>query len=368
MVKSIKKSCERCRYLQKRTVEIEMGPVSQHSLTIAPAFYISQVDLAGPFLSYSPQQKRTTVKIWFAVFCCAVTSTVSIKVMENYSTAAFIQAFIRLSCEVGYPKVLLIDEGSQIVKGCQSMVFSFEDFRSRLHIDMNVQFEICPVGGHNMHGKVERKIRQVRESMNKALHNDRLSILQWETLAAEVANSINNLPIAIKNKIADLDNLDLLTPNRLRLGRNNDRSPCGPLFVNGKHDKIITANKEIFDKWFEQWLISYVPNLMQKPKWFKSDSNLSIGDVVLFLKKEGDLNIQYQYGMIKSIETSQDGKVRKANVRYRNHNENVDRITRRAVRELVIIHSVDELDMIQELGEVATVADIQRRIQQENNH
>ena len=54
---------------------------------------------------------------------------------------------------------------------------------------------------------------------------ERLSILQWETLAAEISNSINNIPLAIGNITGDLENLDLITPNRLQLGRNNDRRP-----------------------------------------------------------------------------------------------------------------------------------------------
>ena len=36
------------------------------------------------------------------------TSTVSIKVMEDYSSSLFLQCFICLSCEVGYPKKLLL--------------------------------------------------------------------------------------------------------------------------------------------------------------------------------------------------------------------------------------------------------------------
>ena len=81
----------------------------------------------------------------------------------------------------------------------------------------------CPVGGHNMHEKVERKVRQVEESMNKKLQGNRLSILQWETLGDQIANNVNNLPLATVNVSTDLEYLDLLTPNRLLLGRNNDR-------------------------------------------------------------------------------------------------------------------------------------------------
>ena len=63
------------------------------------------------------------------------------------------------------------------------------------------------------------------------MQSERLTILQWETICAEVSNSINDLPIAIGSIVSELENVDLLTPNRLRLWRNNERSPVGPLFV-----------------------------------------------------------------------------------------------------------------------------------------
>ena len=83
---------------------------------------------------------------------------------------------------------------------------------------------------------------------------------------------------------------------------------------------------------------------------------------MLFLKKEGLLNTTYQYGIVKSVETGRDGKIRTVVVRYRNHNETFDRETRRAVRQLVMIHQVDELDLVFELGNVATVADMKKRL------
>ena len=104
LVKKVKKNCERCRYLRNKAINIEMGPASSHSLRIAPAFYATQVDLCGPFKAYSPHNKRTAIKIWLAVYCCMSTSTILIKVMEDYSTIAFIKSFVRFSCEVGYPK------------------------------------------------------------------------------------------------------------------------------------------------------------------------------------------------------------------------------------------------------------------------
>ena len=71
----------------------------------------------------------------------------------------------------------------------------------------------------------------------------------------------------------------------------------------------------------------------------------------------------YQYGMLESVHPSRDNKIRTVSVRYRNHNESVNRITKRAVRELVLIHHVDELDIISELGAIASAVDAKRRLE-----
>ena len=64
-----------------------------------------------------------------------------------------------------------------------------------------MDYELCPVGAHYMHGKVERKIKLVKESFSKELHKNRLSIIQWETLGDRIANTINNLPISLGNDV-----------------------------------------------------------------------------------------------------------------------------------------------------------------------
>ncbi len=360
LVRMIGQSCERCRYLNKKALDAAMGPVSLHSLTIAPAFYVSQVDLAGPFDAHCHHHKRNTIKIWYVVFCCATTSTTIIKVMEDYSTTSFLHAFTRFSSDVGYPKTLLIDSGSQLIKGCETMKLSFWDIKFQLSKDVNVDFEICPVGGHNINGKVERKIREVKKSINKSLSNRRLSIMQWETLGATISNSINNMPLALGNIKSTIESLDLLTPNRLRLGRNNERSPEGPVRVEGDLDKTIADNEAIFQSWFEVWLTAHVPTLMNQSKWFTSDKELKKGDVVLFLKQESSLASNYQFGIVESAEVGHDGKVRKVKVKYRNHNESVDRFTSRAIRSLVVIRRYDESNVMEELNELSRYVESRR--------
>ena len=360
LVRKFRESCQRCRFLAKKALAVSMGPISNDNIRVAPAYYVCQADLVGSFSAYSYHNKRTTIKIWLIVFCCSTTSATNIKVMESYNTSSFLQAFMRFCCEVGYPKRVLVDKGSQLVQGCESVRLDIQDLKFHLHKDASVELSVCPVGGHNMHGKVERRIRQVRESLSKALSNQRLGILQWETLSATIANSINNLPLTLGSKKADLDSMDLITPNRLLLGRNNDRCPAGTFSTTPQHDKLIAENEQIFNSWFENWLVSHVPKLMTQPKWFNSDRDLKEGDVVLFLKHESEISSHYQYGIVEAVEVGRDGKVRKVSVRYRNHNESINRTTFRSARSLIVIHPSDETNIIQELGQIAMEVDRER--------
>ena len=350
LVKNFRINCARCRYLNKKAVEVAMGPVSECNLCVAPAFFNSQVDITGPFSSYSISNKRATIKIWFAIFCCCTTGAVDVKVMEDYSTSSFVLAFIRFSCKVGFPKKLLPDAGSQLLKACDSMTLVYTDIKHKLHTEFGVEFDTCPVGAHYMHGKVERKVKHVKESLAKSLQNHRLSIIQWESLGDQIANSINNLPIAIGNVVKDLENLDILTPNRLMLARNNSRCPAGAVLVSDDPKRIIQSNNEVFTTWFQSWLISYVPTLMPQPKWFHSSADIHVGDVILFLKSDKEFEKLYQYGIIQSLKHSKDGLVRAVVIEYQNNNENVKRLTTRGVREIVVIHPVDELGLVRELN------------------
>ena len=79
IVKNIKIYSERCLYLCKRTIVVEMGPVSSYN--VAPTFYGTQ---CGWLILHI---------YTLLVFYYMTTSTTSIKVMEDHSTITFVQAF-----------------------------------------------------------------------------------------------------------------------------------------------------------------------------------------------------------------------------------------------------------------------------------
>ena len=85
---------------------------------------------------------------------------------------------------------------------------------------------------------------------------------------------------------------------------------------------------------------------------------MKICGVVLFTKNEVSVVNKYQYGMVHEIELSRAGLIRKVVNKCRNSSENIDRFTTRAVRDLVLIHPVNEIHIMEELGNIVTRSSI----------
>ena len=96
---------------------------------------------------------------------------------------------------------------------------------------------------------------------------------------------------------------------------------------------------------------------MDAPKWFRNDHDVAEGDVVLFSKSEKEFEDLYQYGIVKMVTHGKDGKIRKVEVEYQNPTEDCKRSTVRGVRDLIIVHPVDELGLSKELFDLAITSD-----------
>ena len=73
----------------------------------------------------------------------------------------------------------------------------------------------------------------------------------------------------------------------------------------------------------------------------------------LFSKSDKEFEKVYQYGIVLTTFESKDGLIRVVEVQYQNFKENVKRTTKRCVRELVVIHPVDEIGIQAELDDFA---------------
>jgi len=355
------KACRPCIRYRSKLIEVEMGKIHQSRLTIAPVFYCCQVDLFGPLIAICEHQHRSTVKIYGVVFKDPGSCAISIHVMQNYSTPAFLQAYTRFAARYGHPTELRIDEGSQLMSACKNMEISIVDIKDNLTAkhQVGVKFSTCPVGGHNAHGMVERSIREIKNLMSKVYKGLKHDILSLETCFAWISSELNNLPICLGSRVDNLDHLDLITTNRLLLGRNNRRA-LGAFATVSSPSRLIEQMDRVYEVWWKIWksekLIDFIP---QPSKWKKTNEQLKVGDVVIFLKSDSENRLGepiWRIARVRSVETSEDGLARSAVLEYRNVNEKVMRTTNRSVRSVVVVHRESDLDVVQSLEVAAEEA------------
>ena len=242
----ISENCRFCTRFKAKTLEVEMGNLHQSRLTIAPPFYHVQIDLFGPVTMVCEHNHRSTIKSYGAVYKDPASTSIAAFAMPGYSTAAFLTTYTRFASRYGHPTKVLIDEGSQLLSACRNMEISIQDIKNHVNstLQIGVDFETAPVQGHNVTGMVERSIKEVKGLLEKLFGGRKLDLLTFETCLAFVCNELNNFPICIGSKTEHLGNVDIITPNRLLLGRNNRRSLGG--FVKLKPHLECSISNRIF--------------------------------------------------------------------------------------------------------------------------
>ena len=82
---------------------------------------------------------------------------------------------------------------------------SLRDVHAQVQDSLGIQIVVSTTKAHSERGRVERKIRSLKESLKKMGINTNhpQTVLQWETLFSKIANTVDNLPMA-KGKLLTL--------------------------------------------------------------------------------------------------------------------------------------------------------------------
>ena len=377
LFREIGSDCVKCDRLRKRYLDVEMGPIGDQQLIIAPPFYTTMCDIFGPCKVYVPGHSMATrgrkaidVKAYVLVFICPTTKCINLQVIEGKSADAIIEGVIRLGCEVGMPSFVLVDQDSGIIKVLREAEVDIRNVDMVLCKERGIRFRTCPVSGHNMHGAVERRIRTVQECLEKSdFENMRLHSCGLQTLLKLVENEINNLPLGYSFG-RDANNsplLKLIFPNMLKIGRNNQRALDGPIRMPTGPGEMLKKIETGYAAFYKIFNSTMVPKLLSSSKWFRTGEQLQVDDLVLFQKEENELSSKWTLGKIVAVEKSRDGLVRRATVQYQNPTEDFSRTTDRATRSLVKLMHIDDTNWLDDISEVEKLFDQLRKEESEND-
>ena len=344
LVKFIRNTCPRCRYLMKKHYLPLTGNQSAYSLMKAIPFFSTMIDIAGVYKAHDSIKQRVTKPAYFLIQVCLISGCTSIGALEDMTVNSILLALTRSANRYGWPKYLVLDSQSSF-KSLEHAKISFTDLAGNLWSKQNIILDYSTPLGHNERGRAESKIKILKEFLEKAAElGVKHSYLQWETIGLNIATMINSLPITSNqdDQAHTMGELGLITPNLFILGRNNARSPEKFVTVDFNPAKAIKEVVATNDKLIEL-LGDFIPRFIPG-KRFTEARPPEVNDVVLFVVQESNRtrNIKYKYGKI--VETNVDGRINKVVVEYRNYEEVVKRRVERSIKDLVLILASDEID------------------------
>lgn len=343
IVRFVKDTCARCRYLFKRHYLPISGNQSIYSILRAPPFFAVMCDIAGNFESFDSVKKRVKRVAYFLVQVCMTTGATSIGVMEDLSTKSVVLALRRTADRYGYPKYVLLDNQTSF-KALENMKVSFKDLQGKLWSDQSMILDFSTPHAHQEHGRVEAKVKVMKDYLTKAGELGRKhSFIEWESLGLNICSMINGLPICHNqdDSSGTYGDLNLITPNMFLIGRANSRAPENYMEFDINPGKALRELKETNLELFNllgDYVTRFIPGIK-----YSTNRPPEVGDVVLLLMKEAERarNTVYKYGRI--LEVFVEGRANKVAVEYRNATETVNRTVYRNVSNLVLILGSDEI-------------------------
>ncbi len=284
LVKFIRKSCPRCRYLLKKTIKVEVSNQHQLAYSSAPPFYSAQIDVACGFLAHDVRQ-RVTKAAYILVIVCNLTSAVSLTVLEDLSTDQVVFGLERHAARHGWPVFLLPDKQSSFVK-LEDLRISFRDLQGKLFQSQKIVLDFCTPNNHAEHGRVESRVKIVKSIFEKVAElGKKHSYIEWETVVQRTAASMNSLPIARSGDSGnpnDLEDFGLITPYHFLLGFNPNRILDTSVSVINSRCKMLEVVQNTQD-YLHEVLLNHIHRFIPYHNHQFRDKIPDPGDIVLFI-------------------------------------------------------------------------------------
>ena len=249
-------------------------------------FYATMADIAYGFKGNPYKGARKELKVYAIIIVCLLSGASNILAMEGCETQDVVAAIERHSARYGVPGYIYIDNGTQL-KALKHSLMSLRDVHAQVQDSLGVV--VSTAKAHSERGWVECKIKSLRESLEKmgVSTNHPQTVLQWETLFSKLANTVDNLPMA-KGNTSNATNLgyEIITPNRLKLGRNNFRSLEGSgikLDMAANLTALLERNRELYCEWYKIFIDNIHMLDLRPNNWLKNSRLRVLDDIVLFV-------------------------------------------------------------------------------------
>jgi hypothetical protein len=133
------------------------------------------------------RNRKLAYEVHMLVMGCASTGTINCQIIEKKDTDAVLNGMNRFFDETCVPKICYPDQVGALMRALSHGEISLIDLQSNLHREREIMFETCLPQGHSAHGRIDRRIRMIQESLDRSdIKSIRCTATGWKTIAKAI--------------------------------------------------------------------------------------------------------------------------------------------------------------------------------------
>eukprot|EP00079_Xenopus_tropicalis_P026785 XP_012820751.2 PREDICTED: uncharacterized protein LOC101731053 [Xenopus tropicalis] len=347
LVSSVIFKCVTCRKLRGMFQTQKMANLPADRLSTEPPFTNVGLDVFGPWSVTSRHTRggHANSKRWAVMFTCLSIRAVHIEVIESMDTSSFVNALRRFISIRGPVKNIYSDRGTNFVGACKELNIPSnidKNLVEKYLSDQGCAWTFNPPHSSHMGGAWERMIgiaRRILDSMFLQEGSTRLTHETLTTFMAEVAAIMNARPLTSVSN--DPEDPFILTPSTLLTQKvSTIKAPPGEFDTKDLYKRQWRQVQSLANTFWDKWKKQYIFTLQSRNKWQSDKQNIEPGNIVLMKDSQIKRN-EWPLGLITRVFPSEDGKVRKVEVKVVRQNET--KLFLRPISELILLLSSTEL-------------------------
>ena len=312
LTKKVIRNCNICKRYRKKPVSTSCAinstlPVFR--VELSDPFAVTGVDFAGPV--HYKIKKSVTAKAYVALFTCASTRAVHLKLCRDLSAIEFQRALKEFVARRGCPQTIVSDNGKTFVTTGKWLSVlkknhSLANYMGALNIKWKFNLARAPWWG----GFFERLVGIMKRSLSKVIGRSLLTYPELEEVLLDCETTMNNRPLLYQGEEFEQP---VLTPNTLLRGRSTpvleeDLEKIGEEKVTRRMIFLHRSKEQLRKRFMKE----YVHALEERHQHStgNSEQNIPKTGAVVMLKGEAKDRALWKLARVMGNITGKDGKVR----------------------------------------------------------
>lgn len=330
-IRAVIHRCIECFRQRGQSASQQMVPLVPSRVTTSRPFSHISLDYCGPFeVKRSPGRCKTLVKIYVAVFICMATRAIHLQVVEDLTTAAFIDAYLQMAARRGHSTSITSDNAKCFIGAKRKFDEVLKIFREssvhRTFATRGIEWHFIMPRSPAQGGSHEAAVKLFKHHLKRCVQESTLSVTEFSSLVTRIEGCINSRPLCALREAAS-DELILTPAHFLIHGPSENVAVEEPLDENMSLSTRWRRLQMLHQHFWRRWRLDYINSLANRKKWKEPQNNIAIGDIVLMTVDNVPPN-QWPMGKVIEVHPGADGLVRNVTIKY------LDKTFQRAVQRI----------------------------------